>query len=159
MAPTLQQHNHGSKQMVVEAFFYLLDVGTSNALVLHKEFLKNRRGGGGEVAMNIVQFKVLLVEGLVGKSMDALMQTPSKNDQHVLVQIEDGVWSRCAYCALMSMGTSRTRYQCAACGVPLCAVGSSPHKVDCFVLAHETEDRREMVLKKRKSKKKGFFYV
>jgi hypothetical protein len=26
--------------MVVEAFFNLLDVGTSNALVLHKEFLK-----------------------------------------------------------------------------------------------------------------------
>jgi hypothetical protein len=80
--------------MVVDAFLnLLLDVGIlSNALVLHKEFLKNRRGGGGEGAMNIVQFKMLLVEGLVGKSMlDALMQTPSENDQHVLVQIEDGI--------------------------------------------------------------------
>lgn len=150
----------GQNRWWLKLFFYLLDVGTSNALVLHKEFLKNRRGGGGEAAMNIVQFKMLLVEGLVGKSMDALMQTPSENDQHVLVQIEDGVRSRCAYCALMSMGTPRTRYQCAACGVPLCAVGSSPHKVDCFALAHETEDRREMVLKKylemqkRNSKKK-----
>jgi DDE_Tnp_1-like zinc-ribbon len=88
--------------------------------------------------------------------MDALMQTPSENDHHVLVQIEDGVWSRCAYCALMSMGTPRTRYQCTACGVPLCAVlGSSPHKVDCFVLAHETEDRREMVLKTYLEMQKG----
>jgi DDE_Tnp_1-like zinc-ribbon len=80
--------------------------------------------------MNIVQFMMLLVEGLVGKSMDALMQTPSENDQHVLVQIEDGVRSRCVYCALMSIGTPRTRYQCTACAVPLCAVRSSPHKVD-----------------------------
>lgn len=150
----------GQNRWWLKLFFYLLDVGTSNALVLHKEFLKNRRGGDGKAAMNIVQFKMLLVEGLVGKSMDALMQTPSENDQHVLIQIEDGVRSRCAYCALMSKGTPRTRYQCAACGVPLCAVGSSPHKVDCFALAHETNDRREMVLKKylemqkRNSKKK-----
>lgn len=110
--------------------------------------------------MNIVKFKMVLVEGLVGKSMDALYKTPCENDQHVLVQIEDGVRSRCAYCALMSRGTPRTRFQCSACGVPLCAVGSSPNKVDCFALAHETGERREMVLKKysemqkRNSKKK-----
>ncbi len=110
--------------------------------------------------MNIVKFKMVLVEGLVGKSMDALYKTPCESDQHVLVQIEDGVRSRCAYCALMSRGTPRTRFQCSACGVPLCAVGSSPNKVDCFALAHETDERREMVLKKfsemqkRNSKKK-----
>jgi hypothetical protein len=146
--------------VVAETFFYLLDVGTSNALVLHKEFLKTRKSGDKEPAMNIVQFKLLLVEGLVGKSMDALMQTPCDNDEHVLVQIEGGVRSRCAYCALMSMGTPRTRYQCAACGVPLCAVGSSPNKVDCFAMAHQTDDRRHMVqnkyleMQKRNSKRK-----
>jgi hypothetical protein len=145
----------GQNRWWLKLFFYLLDVGTSNALVLHKEFLKNRREGeDGKPTMNIVQFKMLLVEGLVGKSMDELMQTPSENDRHVLVQIGDGVRSRCAYCALMSKGTPRTRYQCAACGVPLCAVGSSPHKVDCFALAHETDDRREMVLKKYSEMKK-----
>jgi DDE_Tnp_1-like zinc-ribbon len=137
-------------------------VGTSNALVLHKEFLKIRHGGkaGEPPTMNIVEFKMHLVEGLVGKSMDALMETPSDNDRHVLVQIEGDVRSRCAYCALMSKGTPRTWYQCAACGVPLCAVGSSPNKVDSFAMAHETEDRREMVhkkyleMQKRNSKKK-----
>jgi hypothetical protein len=46
------------------------------------------------------------------------------------------------------MGTLRARYRCVACGIPLCTVGNSPHKVNCFAFADETEDWREMVLKK-----------
>jgi hypothetical protein len=76
-------------------------------------------------------------------------------EQHTPVHIADGVWPRYAYCALMSK-MHRTRYQCAGCGVPFCSIGSANGKVedDCFTIAHETEDQREMVCKKYDKMKK-----
>jgi hypothetical protein len=74
-------------------------------------------------------------------------------EQHTPVHIEGGQWSRCAYCALMSR-TRRTRIQCAGCGVPLCSIGNGRVGDDCFTLAHETEDRREMVCRKYDEMKK-----
>jgi hypothetical protein len=48
----------------------------------------------------------------------------------------------------------RTRYQCAGCGVPLCYIGNGNVEDDCFTIAHETEDQREMVCKKYDKMKK-----
>jgi hypothetical protein len=137
----------GQNRWWLKLFFYLLDVGTSNALVLYNESQKIRLES--HTPMNIVQFKMQLVEDLVGRSMDDLFETGGSvgGEQHTPVHIEGGVRSRCAYCALMST-VRRTRYQCSCCGVPLCSIGSGKVEDDCFTAAHKTEDRRQMVCKK-----------
>jgi hypothetical protein len=66
----LQFNNHGSESVVAETFFYLLDVGTSNALVLFNEAKRIRK----EKTLNIVQFKMKLVEDLVGRNIDNLFE-------------------------------------------------------------------------------------
>lgn len=105
-----------------------------NAIVLRKEFLKScKERSEGILAINIGQFKMLLVKGLFEKSIDALMQSLCKNDQYVLAQIEDGIWSSCAYYALISRGTPRTRFQSEDCGGPLCGIAISLNKVDFFL--------------------------
>ena len=90
-------HN-GSEEMVVETFFYLLDVGTSNALVLYNEHLKLRTAEGPTNKMNIAQFKMQLVVDLVGKSITDLFDGACEHAQeHVAIPIEGGVRSRCTY--------------------------------------------------------------
>lgn len=139
----------GQNRWWLKLFFYLLDVGTSNALVLYNESL-TLRGQTKPTRMNIVQFKMQLVEDLVGKSMDELFAGGAEfeeRQQHNPVHLEGGIRARCAYCALMSR-VRRTRFQCAACGVPLCSIGCGKVEDDCFTVAHETEDRQQMVCKK-----------
>jgi hypothetical protein len=63
------------------------------------------------------------------------------------------LWPWYGYCALMSK-MHRTRYQCAGCGVPLCSIDNRKVEDDCFTIAHETEDQREMVCKKYDKMKK-----
>jgi hypothetical protein len=59
----------------------------------------------------------------------------------------------------------RTWYQCAGGGVPLCSIGNGKVDNDCFKIAHETEDRREMVckiydkMKKRNRRQQGNNYI
>jgi len=121
---------------------------TSNALVLYNEQLKLRTEEGPTKKLNISQFKMQLVVDLVGKPITDLSDGACEHPQeHVAIPIENNVRSRCTYCALMSR-TRRTRYQCVVCGVPLCAMGSGKVENDCFSQAHETEDRRQMVLNK-----------
>jgi hypothetical protein len=60
--------------VVAETFFYLLDVGTSNALVLFNESKRIRK----EKTLNIVQFKMKLVEDLVGRNMSSTAQSTLK---------------------------------------------------------------------------------
>jgi hypothetical protein len=97
--PALQFDKNGPESVVAQTFFYLLDVGTSNALVLYNELVKTSlQPPAQHTPMNIVQFKMKLVEDLVGRSIP--------------VHIEGGVRLQCAYCALMSR-TRRSRYQCA----------------------------------------------
>jgi hypothetical protein len=104
--------------------------------------------------MNIVQFKMKLVEDLVGRSIDNLFESRAGGgEQHTPVHIEGGVRSQCAYCALMSR-MRRTRYQCAGCGVPLCLIGNSKVDDNCFTIAHETVERQELVCKKYDEMKK-----
>ena len=138
----------GQNRWWLKLFFYLLDVGTSNALVLYNESMRIRsENSGGFTKMNIVQFKMKLVEDLVGRNMEDLFEKAEAGEQHTPVKVEGGVRSRCAYCALMSR-VRRTRYQCVACGVALCSIGSGKVEDDCFTVAHETEELRKMVCKK-----------
>jgi hypothetical protein len=75
-------------------------------------------------------------------------------EQHSPVDIEDGIWLQCAYCALMS-GMRQTTYQCAGCGVPLCSIGNGKVQDNCFTIAHEIEEQLEMACKKHTEMKKG----
>jgi ribosomal protein L34E len=104
--------------------------------------------------MNIVQFKMKLVDNLVGKNIDSLFDSGGcADDQHVPVHITDEVTSLCVWCALMSR-SRQTRYQCAKCGIPLSSIGNGRVEEDCFTAAHETGDRLEMVQRKNDEMKK-----
>jgi hypothetical protein len=136
----------GQNHWWLKLFFYLLDVGTSNALVLYNDLLRMRVTNGTYSPMNIVDFKMQLVEGLVGRLID----NESGQDEvveDVPVHIQGGICSRCAYCALLSR-TRRTRYKCIGCGVPLCSIGSGKVDDDCFAQAHNSIERQEQVCKK-----------
>lgn len=146
----------GQNRWWLKLFFYLLDVGTSNALVLYNESMKSRlqQETTTHKPMNIVEFKMKLVEQLIGRSIDNLFEDEGGGgEQHTPVHVEGGKRLRCAYCALMSR-TRRTRIQCAGCGVPLCSIGNGRIGDDCFTLAHETEDRQQMVRRKYDEMKK-----
>lgn len=131
----------------LKLFFYLLDVGTSNALVLYNESCKIRMQPNTFTPMNIVQFKMELIEGLVGRSIDDLVDTSATDVPHSPIHVEGNVRLRCAYCALLSR-FQRTRYICAKCGVPLCTIGNGKVENDCFTKAHEFEHVRRLVSSK-----------
>ena len=98
--------------------------------------------------MNVVEYKMQLIEGLVGKSLDDLSREGEGGDEiHEPVKMDEGVRMRCAYCALWSRNR-RTRYQCRTCGVPLCSIGSGKVEDDCFTHAHESEKIKDFVWKK-----------
>jgi hypothetical protein len=133
----------------LKLFFYFLDVGTGNALVLYNEHLKVISEGREYSKMNVAEFKMKLVEDLVGKKLKDLLGDSNVDEEmeHKCIPIPGGRRVKCAYCGLMSRET-RTRYMCAVCGVPLCSMGSGKVKYDCFAEAHKTQDRVDMVLKK-----------
>jgi hypothetical protein len=136
----------GQNRWWLKLSFYLLDVGTSNALVLYNELSRMRVTDGTYSPMNIVDFKMQLVEGLVGRLID----NESGQDEvveHVAVHIQGGIRSQCAYCALLSR-TRQTRYKCIGCGVPLCSIGSGKVDDNCLAQAHKSIERRELVCKK-----------
>lgn len=144
----------GQKRWWLKIFFYLLDVGTSNALVLHNEYLKKKAGDGKHTPMNIVHFKMKLVESLIGRTIDSLFEVGGgEEEQHQPVRIADGVRSQCAWCSLMSR-KKRTRYQCAKCGIPLCSIGTGRVAEDCFTIAHETEEKIDMIHRRFDNMKK-----
>jgi hypothetical protein len=133
--------------LVAEIIFYLLDVGTSNALVLFNESSKMlTRANENYKPMNIVDFKLQLVEGLMGRLIDS-QSGQDEVVEHIPIKMQGEVRSRCAYCALLSR-TRRTRYKCLGCGVPLCSIGSGKVNYNCFAIAHESLERRELVCKK-----------
>jgi hypothetical protein len=95
----------------LKLFFYLLDVGTSNALVLYNESVKSclQQETTTHTPMNIVEFKMKLMEDPVGRSIDILFDGEGGGgEQHTPGHIEGGQRWRCAYCALVSR-TRRTR--------------------------------------------------
>ena len=62
----------------LKLFFYLLDVGTSNALILYREMADSRK-------MNLFYYKKQLVHLLVGERLANIEQPVS---QHNLVRID-----------------------------------------------------------------------
>ena len=114
----------GQNRWWLKLFFYLLDVGTSNALVLHN-FTK-------ESHMSIVEFKTCLVKAFMG---DRLQPIPHSLVEHVPLRTKGRF--RCAYCSLFNR-MKHTCFRCTAqcCRLPLCSVGLGGSDQDCFTLCH-----------------------
>jgi hypothetical protein len=152
----IRESNHNREEVHYDAF-YLLDVGTGNALVLYNEQLKIRAQGKEYKRWNLTQFKLQLILDLVGKSDNALFSGSNEDEvlEHSICVVPipgDGRRVKCAYCGLMTRGECRTRYMCAACGVPLCSMDSGKVSYDSLTEAHQTQqDRIEMVQKKHQS--------
>jgi Transposase IS4 len=129
----------GGHRWWLKIFFYLLDVGTANALILYNYAME------GKEDINLVEFKHRLFMGLVGSKLTTVLTTT--NVVHEVVQTNQR--HACAYCSLM--GTyRRTRFKCGApgCQVPICSVGSGVADRDCFALSHRNEDIRKMTVEK-----------
>ena len=129
--------------MVVETFFYLLDVGTSNALVLHNENRRTKQNGTEASPMNIVDFKKQLVADFIGNQRMEELSTGGKemerDEEHVTVRVEGTTRYRCVLCA-MEDKDKITRFKCGMCGVPFCSVGNGKVENDCFIKAHKSDD-------------------
>ena len=138
----------GQNRWWLKLFFYLLDVGTSNALVLYNETRKAQ-----DQKMNIVDFKMKLVEGFVGNKVGSTCANENQSAEPKHIPERSASRHRCAYCSLFSE-FRRTRYRCQACNVPLCMLGTGCVEQDCFTKAHETETTRQMVLRKYEVMKK-----
>ena len=135
----------GKHRWWLKFFFYLLDVGTSNALVLYKET--------GVRQMNIIEFKEALIMSFVGAKLTNIEATLVATR---VLERHDKKRIRCVYCGMFdSQKKTRTRFKCAepSCNLPLCAVGHGNGIVDCFTLAHQNESiRRALVLRSAKMK-------
>jgi hypothetical protein len=140
----------GQNRWWLKLFFYLLDVGTSNALVLYKEATKPNNA-----KMSIVEFKSILVESFVGNKLGL---APERNLElaHTLIQIGNDTRRICAYCALFGETNKRTRYRCSHpdCMIPLCSPASGQAPVDCFTECHANESIRKATFKKYEAMKK-----
>jgi hypothetical protein len=95
----------GQNCLWLKLFFYLLDAGTSNALVIYNEAMKGKQG-----PFNIADYKTKVVKALVGgilkeggNNMGAL--------EHAMIQIANGERRRCSYCAATGL-YHQTRYMC-----------------------------------------------
>ena len=141
----------GQNRWWLKLFFYLLDVGTSNALVLYNEAV-DLSGWSKDNKMNIVEFKMNLIESFCGSKLDGGRVERSPEQRHVPERSNSR--NRCAYCALFSMN-QQTRFRCSVCDVPLCTVGSGRVNQDCFVLCHENKTTRQLVIRKFEGMKKN----
>ena len=127
----------GQNRWWLKLFFYCLDVGSANALVLYREAMENNN------KMTIVEFKQKIVFGLVGSRLEDIPKNPIT--KHELVKTE--IRYRCSYCALFSV-MKRTRFKCVACNIPLCSIGTCKNNEDCFALSHADENILKATTKK-----------
>ena len=135
----------GQNRWWLKLFFYLLDVGTSNALVLYNLTRKE-----GQQPLTIVNYKTELIRAFVGTRLQGIPETVV---EHV-PQNKDGRF-RCAHCALFSR-VRRTKIRCSApgCDLPLCSIGSGMAGQDCFTICHGNNNLHKAVLMKYISMKK-----
>ena len=100
---------------------------------------------GKQKPYNIADYKAKVVEALVGgKLKDG--NDDERIPEHAMVPIPNGERQRCMYCTQAGT-TSRTRFMCEGCGVPFCSIGSGRTPQDCFALAHEHEEVRQLCVK------------
>ena len=115
-------------------FFYLLDVGTANALVLYRYTTKDD--------INIMQYKRKLIQVWVSDRISGVTRSIA---DHCVIRNSNNTRLRCVYCAVMGK-FKRTRFRCKhpQCAIPLCSVGSGTTTMDCFALAHKSKEIRKL---------------
>jgi Transposase IS4 len=134
----------------LKLFFYLLDVGTANALVLYREAMNNETTNKTTTKITIVEFKAKLVNMLVGNKISK----PVVLEPTVHEMIRTHRRHICTYCALFSKVT-RTRYKCIvpSCDLALCGVSNGRSESDCFAKAHATKEMHQACLEKKQAMK------
>jgi DNA polymerase III epsilon subunit-like protein len=135
----------GQNRWWLKIFFYLLDVGTANSLVLYREAIAQTPSAEDDSKITIAEFKKKLIMGLVGPRL-AMVHRPIAT--HELVRTTRR--HNCAYCALNSIVPRRTRYKCGHpdCNMPLCSMGTGKTETDCFALSHCNEMIRKATVAK-----------
>ena len=130
----------------LKLFFYLLDVGTSNALVLYNLSRKQN-----EQPLSIVDYKRELVMTLVGGRFEDIPEVIVRH-----LPLRGNQRNRCAYCAMFSR-MRRTRFKCSAdcCNLPLCSVGTGNAEQDCFTMCHANREIHKAVLAKYRMMQKS----
>ena len=143
----------GQNRWWLKLFFYLLDVGTSNALVLYNLSLKTAAETNGTKAknVNIANFKLRLVEKLAGKKLEGLADEDDNECEHTAIPIPKP--RRCAFCSSNGI-RSRTSFVCKQCTLPLCCIGSGKVENDCFNEFHASSDRHEIVTRYKAMQKR-----
>lgn len=127
----------GQNRWWLKLFFYMLDVATSNALVLYKLATKPRNDN-----MTIKSFKQILVENFVGGKIGDLVVGINPGNTHSSERMEGR--HKCVYCKLFFGRATRTRIRCShpGCKIPLCSGGTGRGGNDCFSLCHVNEQVR-----------------
>jgi len=134
----------GQNRWWLKLFFYLLDVGTSNALVLYNEALRAQNPTDQFTPLNIVSFKMRLIEDL-GRGIDEISGNAGDRNEDLLhrpIRVAGEARYRCVYCS-MNGKRSAVRYVCSICGLPLCVPGHGKSERNCFAICHEVETRRQ----------------
>jgi Transposase IS4 len=148
----------GQHRWWLKLFFYLLDVGTANSLILYKIAMSGKKD------LTISEYKRKLVMALVGSRLELVAKPVNL--------VHELIWADrrhiCVHCSLMSV-TKRTRYVCAAegCRLPLCSVGNGKSATDCFASVDRSEEVRQMavarhwmqLLKTNKNKNNSFYVL
>jgi hypothetical protein len=131
----------GQHRWWLKLFFYLLDVGTANALVLYREAMKNDPKSNN---ISIAEFKRMLVHQFVGDEI----AKPIKSDEKIHHLISQNKRYTCVYC-----NTRRTRFVCAfpSCGLPLCGMASNNGEEarQCFLKAHANDAVHEACINQK----------
>jgi hypothetical protein len=86
----------GLSRWWLKLFFYLLDVGTGNTLVLYNEQLKVHSKGQEYTRLNVSEFKMKLVDDLVGKLLTDLFgnSCPDEEMEHTCARTADSCCER-----------------------------------------------------------------
>jgi hypothetical protein len=131
----------GQHRWWLKLFFYLLDVGTANSVILYNKFLES----DGKAPTNIKEFKEKLVMSFCGARIAEIPRPVQFIHQPEAAQRRH----KCVYCTINGE-LSRTRYKCCipGCALPLCSVANGKSLDDCFTLVHASEDLRKACLKK-----------
>lgn len=133
----------GQHRWWLKLFFYLLDVGTANSLVLYREAMDNDATRN----LSIVDFKKQIVHTIIGERVQKTIKLTDDENIHKLTKYEGPTDRRytCVVCAIMSKKT-KTRYICqhVECMMPFC----TPQYGDCHAKAHGQKDLYELCKRK-----------
>ena len=131
----------GQNRWWLKLFFYFLDVGTSNALVLHNYTTK--------APLTVVDFKMAIVKTFLG---DRSSSIPEVVVEHLPLRTEGRF--QCVYCSMFSQ-RKQTRFCCTVqcCRLPLCSIGTGVTGQDCFTLCHTNKTIHEALVKYKSMKR------